>query len=73
MVNRLLNITLNQTDYITEVNTTKYITQENCYNPQVIESLIKNAKQKKSQINKKETYTDKAFITLTHQKIYTQK
>ena len=33
MVNRLFNIPLNQTDYNTEVNTIKYIAQENGYDP----------------------------------------
>ena len=41
MVNRLLNVPLNQTDYNTEVNAIKYIAQENGYDPQLIESLIK--------------------------------
>ena len=41
MVNRILNIPLNQTDYNTEVNAIKYIAQENGYDPQLIESLIK--------------------------------
>ena len=66
MVNRLLNVPLNQTDYNTEVNTIKYIAQENGYDPQLIESLIKNAKRRKLQNNNKETHTDKTFITLTH-------
>ena len=38
----MLNVPLNQTDYNTEVNTIKYIAQENVYNSQLIESLIKN-------------------------------
>ena len=33
MVKILLNISLNQTDYNTEVNTIKYIAQENGYGP----------------------------------------
>ena len=47
MVNRLLKVPLNQTDYNTEVNTIKYIAQENGYDPQLIESLIKKCKTKK--------------------------
>ena len=66
MDNRLLNVPLNQTDYNTEVNTIKYIAQQNDYDPQLIESLIKNTKRRKLQTNKKETRTDKKFITLTH-------
>ena len=62
MVNSLLNIPLNQTDYNTEINTIIYIVQENGYDPQLIESLIKNAKQRKLQNNNKETHTDKKFI-----------
>ena len=56
-----------QTDYNTEVNTTKYIAQENGYDPQLIEIL------KKLQTNKKETYTDKKLIILTHHNKSTQK
>jgi hypothetical protein len=41
MLIRLLNIPLNQTDYNTEVNTIKYIAEENGYHPQLIEPLIK--------------------------------
>ena len=41
MINMLLNIPLSQTDYNTEVNTIKYIVQENGYNPQLIKSLVK--------------------------------
>ena len=52
MVNRLFNIPLNQTDYNTEVNTIKYIAQENGYDPQLTESLIKNAKRIQLQTNK---------------------
>ena len=33
MVNRLLNVPLNQTDYNTEANTIKYVAQENGYDP----------------------------------------
>ena len=73
MVNRFLNIPLNQTDYNTEVNTIKYIAQENGHDRQLIESLIKNAKRRKLQPNKKETHTDKKFITLTHHNKSTQK
>ena len=73
MVNRLLNVPLNQTDYNTEVNTIKYIAQENGYDPQLIESLVKNAKRRKLQNNNKETHTDKTFITLTHHNKSTQK
>ena len=40
MVNRL-NISLNQNDYNTEVNTIKYIAQENYNDHQLIEFLIK--------------------------------
>ena len=29
---------MNRTDYKTEVNTIKYIVQENCYDPQLIKS-----------------------------------
>ena len=73
MVNRLLHVPLNQNDYNTEVNTIKYIAQENGYDPQLIESLIKNAKWRKLQNNNKETHTDKKFITLTHHNKSTQK
>jgi Reverse transcriptase (RNA-dependent DNA polymerase). len=44
MVNRHLNVHLNQTDYNTKVNTIKYIAQGNGYDLQLIKSLIKNAK-----------------------------
>ena len=40
------DIPLNQTDYNTEVNTIKYIAQQNGYDPQLIESLIENAKRR---------------------------
>ena len=50
---------LNQTDYNTEVNTIKYIAQENGYDRQLTESLIENAKRRKLQTNKKETHTNK--------------
>ena len=73
MVNRLLNEHLKQTDYNTEVNTIKYSTQVNGYDPQLIESLIKNSKQWKLKIYKKETYAGKKFITLTHNNKWTQK
>ena len=56
--NRLLNIPLNQIDYNSKVNTIKYIAQENVCDSQVIESLINNAKWKKSQTSTKETPTD---------------
>ena len=45
MVNILVNILLNQTDYNTEVNTIKYIANDNGYDPEVIVSLIKIANQ----------------------------
>ena len=43
-----------------------------CDDPQLIESLIKNAKRRKLQTNKKETHTDKKFIILTHHNKSTQ-
>ena len=73
MINRLVNIPLNQTDYNTEFNTIKYMAQENGYDSQLIESLIKNAKRRKLQNNNKETRTDKKSITLTHHNKSTQK
>ena len=39
---------MNQTDYDTELNTIKYIAQENGYGPQLNKILIKDAKQKKT-------------------------
>ena len=59
MVNRLLYVPLNETDYNTEVNKIKYIVQQNGYDPQLIKSLIKkNAKRRKLQtIRKKLTQT----------------
>ena len=53
MINRLLNIPLNQTNYSTEVNTIKYIDQENCYDPKFIDALIKNAKLENLRTNAK--------------------
>ena len=73
MVNRLLNLPLNQTDYNTKVNTIKYFAQENGYVSQLIESQIKNAKGRKLQTNKNESHTDKRFITVTHHNKFTQK
>ena len=51
IVNRLLNIPFNQTDYNTEVNTIKYIAQESGFDPQLIESIIQNAKSKNKTAN----------------------
>ena len=76
MINRLLRIPLNHTDYKTEVNTVKYIAKENGYDLKFIENLIKNANQKKSQDNIQETPVDnnnKNYKTLTHHKKSVQK
>ena len=47
MINMFLNIPFKPTDYNTELNTIKYIVQENYYNPQLISTLIRSTKQKK--------------------------
>ena len=41
------SIPLSPNDYHTELNTIKYITQENCYNLQLIKTLIKKEKPNK--------------------------
>ena len=74
MVNRLLNIPLNQTDYNTEVKTIKYIAQEKSYDPQLIESLIKKMQNEEicKPIRKKLTQT-KFHHTNPSQQIHTKK
>ena len=42
MVNRLNNIPMDTKDYNNELNTTKYIAQENGYNPKMINIMQEN-------------------------------
>ena len=73
MDNRLLNVPFNQTDYNTEVNTIKYMAQENGYEPQLIESLIKKWKSKKiaSQLERN-SHREKIHNTNPSQQIHTK-
>jgi hypothetical protein len=68
MINRFLKIPLKHTDYNTEVNTDKYIVQENVYVLQLIETLIKMQVLSNSKLKYKkfQLTTTKKYITLTH-------
>ena len=67
IINRLLNISFNNTDYNTEVNTTKYIADKNGNGTQTIETQI--TKRKKFHTNIQYAIdNNKRNRTLTHQK-----
>ena len=63
----MINITLNQTDNNTKINTIKYIAQENGYDSQLIKTLIKNSKWKKC------PQTTRKYVILSHHNKSTQK
>ena len=72
--NEILNVPLNQTDYHTDVNTIKYNAQENGYDHQLIESLIKKMQNEENckPIRKKLTQTKKNHNINTSQPIHTK-
>ncbi|KAJ4433893.1 hypothetical protein ANN_16206 [Periplaneta americana] len=68
MVHRLLNIPMNQQDYNEELNTIKYISQENGYNPNIIDNIIRKTKHNhKKHKNTTQTQEQKKYITLTYE------
>ncbi|KAJ4430754.1 hypothetical protein ANN_19345 [Periplaneta americana] len=74
MVHRLLNIPMNQQDYNEELNTIKYIAQENGYNPNIIDNIIRKTKQNhKKQKNTTQTHEHKKYFTLTYENRNTHK
>lgn len=65
---------MSQQHYKDEVNTIKYIAQENGYNPNIIDNIIKKTKHSyKKHRNTTQTKEHKKYITLTYENKNTHK
>lgn len=67
MINRLLNIPMNENNYIQEIKIIKYLAMRNGYNPKIIDRMIKNIKKKRNQTTRpKENSDQKKFIKVPY-------
>ena len=72
MLHRLRNIPLDKTDYNNEINTIKYIAQQNGYNHNLVDTLLNNIIKKEHRTQCTNTKQQK-YITLTYHNKHTHK
>ena len=73
MINRLTRIPMKDNDYNNELNIIKYIAQENGYNPEIIDRILKNNKHRQTLNTQKTLTPHNKYITLTYHNQNTQK